>query len=283
MSYILGITYGHEPAVALIETTSGQIVAALEESKISRNKRERSFPLKALDLIISNYCCDKKSIVSCHYSYYGEEDYYMFYRRYLNLRPQTTKNSISNVIRQLLLEKGIDIPVIKEEHHLCHSYAAYFYSGYNKNCSVITCDGYGDNLSATISIPDLETRKLQRFEQFCYGIESSMGLFFQSITYALGLIPLQDEWKLLGLEPQGNYHNAIEIFKGLWIETDGLPCINRELISHYTIDTNIVNQLKSYFDHCVYRYNASDVAAAAQYYLEYYILKWLNLYHEKTN
>jgi len=278
---ILGISYGHNPAVALIDRKNAHIIAAIEESRLTRNKRERNFPFMALKWIIDNYCRGNSKISSCHYSYYGEESPQTFLKRYAIGYCLPQLSSISELISYILQMNNLlyPIPIIREEHHRCHAQATYEYSGY-KDCIVVTCDGYGDNYSATIS--KVLNNKLSRIEEFSFSEMHSLALVYQAVTYSLGMTPLQDEWKLLGLEISGCAEKALPLFNNLWLDGTTLPKLNTELLSKQTPDQSLVNQLKTYFDRQIGMYKPQDVAAAMQFYLEYYIVRWLNHFHLQT-
>ena len=278
---ILGISYGHNPAVALIDKNDAHIIAAIEESRLTRNKRERNFPFMALKWIIDNYCRGNRKISSCHYSYYGEDSPQTFLKRYAIGYCLPQLFSVSEFISYILQMNDLLYPIqiIREEHHLCHAQAAYEYSGY-KACIVVTCDGYGDNYSATIS--KASKNKLSRIEEFSFSEMHSLALVFQAVTYSFGMNPLQDEWKLLGLEITGCAEKALPLFQNLWLDGSVLPELNAELLSKQTPDQSLVNQLKTYFDRQIGMYKPHDVAAAMQFYLEYYIIRWLDQFHSQT-
>src|SRR5205823_2733069 len=85
------------------------------------------------------------------------------------------------------------------EHHTCHASAAYWGSPWrDEPVLVMTCDGAGDDISATVSIahPQGELERIAYVSE-----DSSLGGIYAAITFALGLTPNDHEYKLMGLAP----------------------------------------------------------------------------------
>lgn len=86
------------------------------------------------------------------------------------------------------------------DHHLAHAIAAIYGSPYpkqGKKALIFTCDGGGDGLSSTVSI--YQNGKIKKL--VTCSDQNSLGAFFASITYFLGMRPLEDEYKIMGLAP----------------------------------------------------------------------------------
>ena len=83
------------------------------------------------------------------------------------------------------------------DHHTAHAAAAYYGSGWSGKILVLTCDGSGDRLSATVSIG--ESGRLKRIA----AIEDndSIGRLYAMVTYYMGMTPLEHEYKVMGLAP----------------------------------------------------------------------------------
>jgi carbamoyltransferase len=84
------------------------------------------------------------------------------------------------------------------EHHLAHASAAYYTCPWpDERVLVLTCDGSGDRLSATVSVGDRGdlTRIAQTSEH------DSIGRLYAMVTRYLGMAPLEHEYKVMGLAP----------------------------------------------------------------------------------
>ena len=100
-------------------------------------------------------------------------------------------------------------PLLFSEHHLSHASAAYFGSPFdlNKETLILTCDGAGDGLSATVSIANgLEIKRISSTNR-----KASVGKIYSRVTYMLGLKPWEHEYKVMGLAPYAENKFALEI------------------------------------------------------------------------
>jgi len=85
------------------------------------------------------------------------------------------------------------------EHHLAHAAAAYYtspWSGHDR-ALVFTCDGSGDRLSATVSIGS--GGRLDRIASVSE--HDSLGRLYALVTRHLAMLPLEHEYKVMGLAP----------------------------------------------------------------------------------
>jgi carbamoyltransferase len=94
------------------------------------------------------------------------------------------------------------------DHHEAHAAAAAWASGFDR-CAVLTIDGLGDGLSATIS--RFEGGRLQRIA--ASPARHSLGVFFEHVTNLLNMRELEDEGKVMALAdyaaPIGDEQNAL--------------------------------------------------------------------------
>jgi carbamoyltransferase len=97
------------------------------------------------------------------------------------------------------------------EHHLAHAAAAYYTSPWpRETVLVLTCDGSGDRLSATVSIG--ENGRLTRIAEISE--HDSIGRLYALVTRYLGMAPLEHEYKVMGLAPYGKATQAFsELFE----------------------------------------------------------------------
>jgi carbamoyltransferase len=84
------------------------------------------------------------------------------------------------------------------DHHLCHAATAYFGDAPGADpVLVVTCDGAGDGLCATVSIG--RDGVLER--RFSVPWANSFGLVYAVVTYMSGMVPNEHEYKLMGMAP----------------------------------------------------------------------------------
>jgi len=94
------------------------------------------------------------------------------------------------------LDRG---PICIVEHHRAHAASAWSLSGFEE-ALVVTADGMGDGLSATVS--RATPAGIERL--WSASARDSFGLFFEMFTEALGFIPSRDEGKLMALAAHGD-------------------------------------------------------------------------------
>jgi carbamoyltransferase len=93
------------------------------------------------------------------------------------------------------------------EHHQAHAAAAYYTAPWRRapqagkpdsgRTLVLTCDGSGDRLSATVSIG--EGNRLSRIAAISE--HDSIGRLYAIVTRLMGMTPLEHEYKVMGLAP----------------------------------------------------------------------------------
>ncbi|MCH8110075.1 MAG: hypothetical protein IIB15_08090 [Chloroflexi bacterium] len=123
------------------------------------------------------------------------------------------------------------------EHHLAHGSCAYYGWGrMDEDILVLTCDGMGDRLSGSVSIG--RNGKLNRVA--AVREENSIGLLYSLVTFLMGMVPLEHEYKVMGLAPYAYadqkhvdrlYHKFADLFDidpnepMAWKRRKGVPSI----------------------------------------------------------
>ncbi|MFG1294694.1 MULTISPECIES: carbamoyltransferase C-terminal domain-containing protein [Xanthobacter] len=83
-------------------------------------------------------------------------------------------------------------------HHACHAATAYYgQSERTEPVLVLTVDGGGDGLCASVSIG--QDNKLKLLHEVPYA--DSFGTLYAVVTYMLGMVPLEHEYKIMGMAP----------------------------------------------------------------------------------
>ncbi|MTJ81269.1 MAG: hypothetical protein F8N37_09650 [Telmatospirillum sp.] len=84
------------------------------------------------------------------------------------------------------------------DHHDCHAATAYHGWGrYDRPILVVTCDGDGDGLCATVSVG--RDGRLERIAAI--DASQSLGHLFSLVTFLTGMTPNEHEYKLMGMAP----------------------------------------------------------------------------------
>ena len=211
---ILGVHDGHNASACLIE--DGAITYCIQEERLTNQKNYAGFPEKSINCILklqnlTIHDIDYFALASDHTSL-DMGDVLSSYKKSLSFKSSVidlgTKTPLYNVYKNRIKEKRIkrltDIGVSKGQfrfvnHHLCHASAAYFGSPWwrDESVLVLTNDGSGDGLCATVSVGD--AGNLKKIAETPKG--NSIGNIYSRVTFLLGLVPWEHEWKIMGMAP----------------------------------------------------------------------------------
>ena len=159
-------------------------------------------------------------------------------------------------------------------HHRAHAASAFRLSGLSEPAAVLTCDGKGDGLSATIyrGEPDGRLTYLRGSQP-----GDSVGMFYQAVTEALGFVPVDGEYKTMGLAAFGQISGRANPFDGIVSVRDGVLASTQQwTAASYNErhpDRKVNNPLSSVtqadeFQRLLDRFPNHDVAAFAQAHFE---------------
>ncbi|MBN1384076.1 MAG: hypothetical protein JW983_04235 [Elusimicrobia bacterium] len=122
---------------------------------------------------------------------------------------------VKSHLKRLRLNKK---PFYYVDHHLTHAAGTFYSSGYEE-ATILTTDGFGDGISATIYLG--KNNKLKRLKKI-FSLNSP-GLFYTAVTSYLGFKPLQHEGKITGLAAYGENSSAYEFVRKI-ISFDSKKC-----------------------------------------------------------
>jgi carbamoyltransferase len=212
---ILGISaFYHDSAAALL--IDGEISAAAQEERFTRQKHTPEFPVNAIKYCLehSGCCIDELDAVV----FYDKpllkferllETYYAFsprgLRQFIQSVPVWLKEKM--FLKKLIYDNLSEVEkynkkkllLLFPEHHLSHAASAFYPSPYNE-AAILTIDGVGEWATATIchgKDGNITILKEMRFPH-------SVGLLYSAFTYYLGFKVNSGEYKLMGLAPYGN-------------------------------------------------------------------------------
>ena len=205
---ILGISaFYHDSAAALIR--DGEIIAAAQEERFSREKHDSSFPSRAIQS-----CLEQGGITV------GELDYIGFYEkplvkfdRLLETCLQFAPRGFRSFRKALPLWLGKKLHLPREmdrelglkkhryvfcEHHESHAASAFFPSPFEE-AAILTMDGVGEWATATLGHGRGNKVSVRREIRFPH----SLGLLYSAFTYYTGFRVNSGEYKMMGLAPYG--------------------------------------------------------------------------------
>ncbi len=215
MSVFVGIHDGHNASVAVVR--DGRIELALQEERLTRIKNQGDAPAGAAKLAFQLLNGDG---AQARVALNGEYMNYHQWQRETILGDYERSADLASRWKQLLKGTFVDreyqrlkaerraealseIGIARDrmetvEHHLAHASAAYHTAPWkDEKVLVLTCDGSGDRLSATVSIGERGT--LSRIATVSE--HDSIGRLYALVTRHLGMVPLEHEYKVMGLAP----------------------------------------------------------------------------------
>lgn len=225
---IIGIHDGHNAAACMLE--DGVITAALQEERLTRVKNHDIFPSRSIGWLLEQAGCtmdqvdavamnghhlpvhrDRKSLIEAT-RYGGVMTPGRAIRRWARSTPALNlwKARRRRSREAEALAAGLDLSrLVYIDHHRCHAEAAYWGSHFRgEPVLVLTADGAGDDLCATISVAD-ENGRLERLATI--GESHSPALVYLVITTMLGMVPNEHEYKLMGMAPYAPEKNSEEV------------------------------------------------------------------------
>ena len=226
MSVVLGLHDGHNASAALLR--DGRIELALQEERLTRVKNQGDAPAGAVGAAMALMQAWGKQTgapvvaLNGHYMQYRQWERETIVRDYercsglaSHVKQWVKRSPIDSLYQRrrageraahlgmIGVERGQLAPV---EHHQAHAAAAYYTSPRtaNEKILVFTCDGSGDRLSATVSVG--ENGRLDRLAEVSE--HDSIGRVYALVTRLLGMVPLEHEYKVMGLAPYGSRSRA---------------------------------------------------------------------------
>jgi carbamoyltransferase len=235
--YILGLSaMGHHSAAALLSDSG--IVAAIEESKLTRNRSAAGIPRQAIRFCIdrAGICWDQIAHVAIASNPRGAwKRQTLFRARRAAVAPVQSGYFLNKALGELGRELN-NQRLVKQmsgsgaaqlesfDHHLCHAASAYYASPFEA-ALIVTLDEFGDGRSGFVGLG----HKSEIRETLSLAFPNSLAYVYSQVTRLLGFQPRSDEHKTqwLSMEGEPAYKDAfLEIIRR---EPNGPP----HLDSHY--------------------------------------------------
>ena len=246
MKKILGISaFYHDSAAALI--IDGEIIAAAQEERFSRQKHDARFPENAIRYVMGEA---KLALGDLDAIAFYDKPFLKFERlleTYVVNSPRGFKSFRTAMpiwLREKLFQKRqlskalstLDetyrgpSTLLFSEHHFSHAASAYFPSPFEE-AIVLTLDGVGEWATTTVALGKGNSCEIVKELHF----PDSLGLLYSAFTYYAGFRVNSGEYKLMGLAPYGN-----PIYRDLILENlidlraDGSFQLNQDYFDYAT-------------------------------------------------
>jgi carbamoyltransferase len=218
---VLGVHNGHNASAAIVR--DGSLAFAMQEERLTRTKNQGGMPSHVLREISNKFleleaspagipiACGGRNLTTCYWRRddilrsYGETSCGLVGRvKRLARRNAAISDSVNKIKMKKIaseLRVTLETPHLTAagfDHHLCHAAAAYFGWGrMNEKILILTCDGAGDCACATVNVGENgEIKTIAKTEE-----SNSIGALYGKVTYLFGMVPMEHEYKLMGLAP----------------------------------------------------------------------------------
>jgi carbamoyltransferase len=209
---ILGIHDGHDASACLI--CDGAIVADAAEERFSRIKHRNEFPIES-----AIYCLAAAGLSAQQLDVIAVVGKFLMprsLRRFVLSDQQAwavaERWPADDEWRLILTNDDYKLPLYFQrlelaphcrfvfvEHHLAHPASAYFSCGSTEQCLIATIDAVGDDTSTALWRG--EDHRISRLRS--WGRSGSLGIFYGTVTGALGWQNGDGEGSTMGLAPYG--------------------------------------------------------------------------------
>jgi len=291
--YILGIScFYHDAAACLLR--NGEIIAAAEEERFTREKHDSEFPKRAI-----SYCLKEGSIEAKDIDYIGFYDKPLLKFERILLTCLSTfprsyrlfRNAISIWIKRKLwireiIRKELDYKnkIYFIEHHLSHAASSFLVSPFDR-AATLTIDGVGEWVTTVCGKG--VGNKIELIQELNF--PHSLGLLYSAFTYYLGFEVNDGEYKVMGLAPYGKPIYYSKIVENLMdIRDDGSFKLNMKYFAYHYSFASTNKEFDKLFGGVPRKPEGEltqrhkDVAASIQKAIEEIILRMLNHLYKNT-
>src|SRR5271170_4458219 len=221
----IGLNYSqmHDSSACLVR--DGELLFAVAEERISRQKHDAGFPKNAIQACLEFAKVRPEQIdeVCSGWQAPGatlRQDLKLYATGQWPASYPNVLNSVRHFASMQHQGGGANrfaqqFPTSKArfrfvDHHLAHALSAYSYSGFDDS-AIVVMDGRGAWEATSI----WHGTKGRLYPVFTINWPDSLGLFYAAFTSFLGFVPNSDEWKVMGLAPYGKPGVDLSLFLDL--------------------------------------------------------------------
>lgn len=281
---ILGIHDGHNAGAALIK--DGEVLAAINEERLNNIKNYSGVPALAMKKVFEiakinpsdiNLIAvasllrlddpvkvegNKLHFLAEHIAPLIHQKWFIKNSIFILHKFRKIKEIIDVLNKLGIADKKIDFI----EHHLAHAACAYYQRPWNDKTLVLTLDGMGDGISASVNIGS--SFNIKRIAETSF-YDSLGNNLYSEVTAFLGMKRWEHEYKIMGLAPYGRYDGIIDVLRKV-VRINPQKPLEFENISGYYL-----KKMQVFYQKALAGYRFDDIAAATQKLFEELVLNWV--------
>lgn len=281
---ILGIHDGHNSGAALIK--DGKVLAAINEERLNNIKNYSGTPVLAIKKVFEiagvnpadvNWVTiasflrldDPVKVEGNKLHFLAEYIAPLMHQKWFIKSSVAFLHSFRKIknIKDVLNKLGIgDKKINFIEHHLAHAACAYYQRPWDEKTLILTMDGMGDGLSATVNIGSSFNIKRIAESSFYDSVGNNL---YSEITAFLGMKRWEHEYKVMGLAPYGKADQVIDILRGV-VRINPQKSLEFENISGYYL-----KKIQTFYQKALIGQRFDNIAAATQQLFEELVIQWV--------
>jgi carbamoyltransferase len=281
---VLGVHDGHGAGAALIR--DGRVLAAIQEERLTNVKNYSGTPALAIPEVfrIAEVAPSEVDVIAIgcllRVSAPIKEEESWHVQIFKKAAPLLGSHATTNLLvktfhrfrrmdelRDVFAQLGIqEKETVFVEHHTSHAACAYYQRPWDDETLVLTLDGAGDGISATVSIGrDLS---IQRIASTTY-YHSPGNNLYSEITGYLGLKRWEHEYKVMGMAPYGRAEHCLEQMRQIVRLNPEKPLEFQNTLGAYS--TEVQRKLRRLLD----GQRFDNISAACQQHFEDLVTQWV--------
>ncbi len=281
---VLGIHDGHGAGAALVR--DGKVMAAIQEERLRNQKNYSGAPTLAIPAVLEIAGIPAAEVdliaLGCLVRVTApvQEEETARVRLFRKAAPLLQSHAATNLLvkgfhrfRRMeeltALFEGVglrDRELVFVEHHTSHAACAYYQRPWEDETLVLTLDGAGDGLSATVNVG--QEFRFERIASTTY--YNSLGNnLYSEITGYLGLKRWEHEYKVMGMAPYGRPEICLDQMRGIVRIHPDRPLEFQNTLGAYS--TEVQRKLQK----LLAGQRFDNIAAACQQHFEELVTQWV--------
>jgi carbamoyltransferase len=280
---VLGIHDGHNAGAALVK--DGSVVAAIQEERLVNIKNYSGTPVNSIKKLFEIAGIHPNEVdliaiagfVRTHAPLKERPIHVKLYERFallfkghrMNrllisiLHRRRKLDELLSVFRELGIENK---EMMFVEHHFAHAACAYYPRPWDDETLVLTLDGAGDGICASVNIgSDSSINRIAATTAY----NSPGNVFYSEITGYLGLKRWDHEYKIMGMAPYGIAEDCIEEIRKIVRVNPKKPLEFENTIGAYC--THVQKKLRK----MLAEKRFDNISAATQKHFEDILVQWV--------